>query len=167
MNKTVYDTGDVIAFADEDLIGKVFRTITKWHINHVGIMINPECMMESVVVQGVICVPVEKFLNRPGEKYLCKLNSDLRKKFDIESFNNFIQSAKGKKYDYLDVTLLGIDRYITPIDFKEDYSRFFCDELVIGALKAAGILDKNAHSAKFTSLDIFDLPIYSEKIKLN
>ncbi|EKE03638.1 MAG: hypothetical protein ACD_20C00174G0012 [uncultured bacterium] len=162
-----FESGDIIAFAEATFPGFVAKKIAKWPINHVGIMIDSKNMIESVIIEGVRIIAAEDLFCRAGEKYFCRLNNESREKFDLENFNNFIEKVKGKEYDYFQATLLAIDKFIHPISFKEDHSKIFCNELVAGALKAAKILDETVNTVKLTPPDIFYLPIFSEKMKID
>ncbi|OGI27424.1 MAG: hypothetical protein A2287_10785 [Candidatus Melainabacteria bacterium RIFOXYA12_FULL_32_12] len=164
--KIAFEAGDVIAFAEETIIGHFARLFTGWRINHVGILINSDTMIESVVIYGVRSVSFSEFIRRPGDKYLCKLTNDHRAKFKTQEFNKFVDESKNKKYDYFQATLLAINKFIYPITFKEDYSKLFCNELVAGALKAAGVLSEKVNVVALTPPEIFNLQIYSKKIKI-
>ncbi|MCM8535602.1 MAG: hypothetical protein NE334_06670 [Lentisphaeraceae bacterium] len=100
-----------------------------------------------------------------GEIWWLPLSDAARSKLDFRKMANFLMHSEGKEYDSPpEVIRAAIDTLDDSHSFKcwtyndEDFSAFFCSELVAAALEAAGVIeDINASEVTPTDLCRFDI----------
>lgn len=153
--------GDVVAFQGRGFISRAIRLWTWSRISHVGIVYDPETLVESTQMDdasGVRRVGLVDLANRyiaqGGRISLLPLSTLRRHRLGVKSMCGWLDSAIGRRYDYWQVA-----RLITPIwpQRPNDWS-LFCSELVAMAHRAGHLY--NVNPSEMTPADICRLRIY-------
>jgi hypothetical protein len=109
-----------------------------------------------------------------GDAWWLPLRQELREeKFDRQAFCNFLIKQEGKKYDKQQAAGSAIDVFdqlpfgLRGLGYnKEDFSRFFCSELVAAGLKVAGVIPPMINASEATPLDVCRWNIYEPEYYL-
>ena len=179
--------GDVIAFGGKGHFSEIIKFATFSTVSHVGVILQTKIpeddtgrffnqIIESTSLHGFNGVNISRFSDRlntyKGELWWLPLNNEIRNKsFDQKKFFNFLfNQAKDKKpYDMpqaiksaLDVTdKLPFDMH-GPMYNREDFSKFFCSELVAAGLEKAGSIG-NVNASEVTPIDLCRWSIYENR----
>ncbi len=196
-------SGDVIAFAGDDLLSGVVRLSTKSSVSHVGIawvqdqfsenqppkndadqpstpraigsidLINVDIIEAHplyfdrearTVKTGVQRNSLNKLIDHyRGQIWWLPLSPTKRQDFNFQKFIAFILENEQRAYDFVQAALAGLDLldHWGLTQTQEDYSKFFCSELVAAAFKTAGIIEQ-MNASEITPIDLCRLPIYAE-----
>ncbi len=184
-NKTEYnqirslmEPGDVIAFGGNCFMSDIFKWITRSCVSHSGVILQSKLMIGNTPQEGIFNQIIESTeykgflgvqINRlsqvinayDGDVWWLPLNPEIRKKLDLKFFYDFLIHQAGKPFDLSDATELMFDTFIHhQPNIKEDFSKFFCSELVVAGLEAGGALPA-MDSSDITPADLCKLNIYS------
>jgi hypothetical protein len=102
-----------------------------------------------------------------GELWWLPLAGQVREKLDLGKFFDFLFKQKGKKYDMPQAIGSGVDfmdRWHKLGWNEEDFSKFFCSELVAAGLEAGGAIPE-VNASEVTPIDICRWAIYRECIQ--
>lgn len=174
--------GDVLAFGGSSRFSGIIKMAIRAEVSHIGIVLQTQVkeddsgklcnyMIDSTSRQGVKIWRVQDRLDDyDGDVWWLILRQDLRdEKFDEHAFHDFLHNQKGKKYDKQQAAGSAIDLFDQvqlpfglrgPGYNKEDYSKFFCSELVAAGLKAAGIVAQTVNASEVTPIDLCRWNIY-------
>jgi hypothetical protein len=178
--------GDVIAFGGSSHFSGVIKFAIKAEISHVGVLLQTQVqdengeqfvnyIIDSTSRQGVAISRLSTRVNEyDGDVWWLPLRQDIREeKFDQQAFYEFLRSQKGKKYDRRQAARSAIDVFDQlpfglhgPGYNKEDFSRFFCSELVAAGLKAAGVVPTIVNASEVTPSDLCCWNIYASEYYL-
>jgi hypothetical protein len=153
-------------------------------VSHVGVILQTKVVedttdrffnqiIESTSLHGFNGVIISRFSERikeyKGDMWWLPLNDDIRKKrFNQKAFYDFlfIQARKRKKYDVPQAIKSAIDAIDElpcgmhgPGYNREDFSKFFCSELVAAGLEKAGAVGK-VNASEVTPIDLCRWKIY-------
>lgn len=109
----------------------------------------------------------ERIEGHLGEIWWLPLSEETREKLDLERFNQFLNEQLGKGYDSFQAVKSAWDDFEDAPLFgllthgKEDFSRFFCSELVAAGLEAGGAI-RNLNCSEVTPMDLCTFSIYQE-----
>ena len=174
--------GDVIAFGGKELFSTIIKGVTGSEtVTHVGIIVqstyrklsenSPErdfinMIMESGKYRERLCVFQELLSVRlqqyDGEMWWLRLREDIRERIDSEAFVQFLFLSHGRPYDIPQAIRAGMD-FADESGWtlnNEDFSRFFCSELVAAALEEAGVLE-DINASEVTPIDLCRYQIYN------
>jgi hypothetical protein len=182
--------GDVIAFGGKGHLSELIKFATLATVSHVGVILQTKVVdddtdrffnqiIESTSLHGFNGVTVSRFSDRlasyPGELWWLPLRRRLwKEKFDQKAFYNFLfnQAKERKEYDLpqaigsaldaLDQLPFGVHG---PGHNTEDFSRFFCSELVAAGLEAAGAVP-TINASEVTPIDLCRWKIYEPEYYL-
>lgn len=174
--------GDVIAFSGKKRFSRLIRLATRSIISHVGIVCQVGQsveVIESVSVKpesdggdtagGVQCRGLGKRAESyDGMMWWLPLNAAARARFDPEKFAEFLQSAKGKKYDMPQAIRAVLDLIDDNPFFdlstynQKDFNEFFCSELAAAALHAAGVIGA-INPSEVTPVNLCTFNIFEEE----
>ncbi len=164
--------GDVLAFSGHAAFSKVIKMVTRSSVSHVAIIAaggKPQPMITEATGQGVILSGMkDAVLNYPGEVWWLKLKRLVRKDVDIAKLVEFLSEHLGKPYDMpqaVKSSLDKIDALHGPLWNKEDFSAFFCSELVAGALEACGVVG-SLNASETTPIDVCRFAVYDNYFQL-
>ena len=108
-----------------------------------------------------------KLMYYEGDIWWLPLSAECRSRFDFSTMTNFLMHSEGKEYDSAPVV---ISAAIDALDGRftgglskneEDFSAFFCSELVSAALEAAKVME-NVNSSEVTPIDLCRFKIFAD-----
>ncbi len=178
--------GDVIAFGGKGRFSEIIKFATCADVSHVGVILQTQVVdsntdsffnqiIESTSLHGFNGVNVSRFSDRlatyEGDLWWLPLNEDLRRdRFDQAAFYQFLfnQAKERKEYDMPQAIGSVIDA-LDKLPFglhgpgynREDFSRFFCSELVAAGLEKAGSVGP-VNASEVTPIDLCRWSIYHD-----
>jgi len=153
-------------------------------VSHVGVILQSKLIIdeqpqhgffnqiiESTSLKGFSGVAISRLSDRlfsyGGEIWWLPLSAKIRKKLVVKEFYDFLLHQEHKKYDMPQAVKSALDAFdnmplIGSLTHNvEDFSRFFCSELVAAGLEAGkAILSLNA--SEVTPIDLCRFSIYEE-----
>lgn len=177
--------GDVIAFGGKGHLSEIIKFATFSDVSHVGVILQTKVVeddtgrffnqiIESTSLNGFNGVNISRFSDRlatyQGELWWLPLHDDVRSRMDAKKFYEFLfnQAKLRKPYDMpqaIKSSLDAIDQL--PFDAhgpgynKEDFSRFFCSELVAAGLEVGNAID-TVNASEVTPIDLCRWNIYKD-----
>lgn len=175
--------GDVIAFGGKGHFSEIIKFATFSSVSHVGVILQTKIteddtdrffnqIIESTSLNGFNGVNISRFSDRintyEGELWWLPLSEKIRTAFDTKCFYNFLfNQAKDKKpYDMPQAIKSAVDALDNlPFDIhgptfnKEDFSKFFCSELVAAGLEISGAIN-SVNTSEVTPIDLCRWNIY-------
>lgn len=170
--------GDVIAFAGKSHFSEIIKTVTRSQVSHVGVILQTQATYETgdqarvfnLIIEstkwkdfmGVDAIRLsDRLRDYQGQVWWLPLSKKLRqeRKFDLKKFFDFLYAQKGKPYDLKQAVNSALDALdkvlgqLCPTANAEDFSRFFCSELVAAGLEAGGMLPK-LNASEVTPIDL-------------
>ncbi len=170
--------GDVIAFSGTGFPSETVKLATRSVVSHVGIIVRVDraaegtfpIVMEASPIEGFSGVGIrdlgDRILHHPGNIWWLPLDLEQRRRLDQAALVKFLWEQDGKPYD----TVQAIN---SALDFRcevsglaqltaneENFDQLFCSELVIGGLKAGGLL-AGVNASELTPADLCQLAIYA------
>jgi len=175
--------GDVIAFSGKGNVSEVIKLFTKSEVSHVGVVyktkqvndVDPNrymnTLMESTSLDGFSGVIMTRLSDRvrdyDGNLWWLPLSQASRSKLDLSKFFDCLVKQEGKAYDTKQAIKSALDAldgapFLRGTTYnKEDFSKFFCSELVTAALEDAGVIN-NVNSSEVTPIDLCNFNIYDD-----
>jgi hypothetical protein len=174
--------GDVIAFGGKGHFSEIIKFATFSSVSHVGVILQTKIpednrffnqIIESTSLNGFNGVNVSRFSDRlntyEGELWWLPIRKKIREKsFDNKKFFDFLfnQAKERKPYDMPQAIKSAVDT-LDSLPFgvhgpgynKEDFSKFFCSELVSAGLEVAGAVG-SVNSSEVTPIDLCRWNIY-------
>lgn len=176
--------GDVIAFGGKGHFSEIIKFATFSDVSHVGVILQTRVVddatnrffnqiIESTSLNGFNGVNISRFSDRlatyEGELWWLPLREDIRNpKFDQKLFYDFLfnQARERKEYDMPQAIKSSLDA-LDNLPFgmhgpgynSEDFSKFFCSELVAAGLEAAGAVG-TVNASEVTPIDLCRWNIY-------
>lgn len=177
--------GDIIAFGGNSLFSKWAKLTTRSKVSHVAVVMQTQMrasqdtrffnqVIEATDYNGRSGVMVNRLSDRvqdyDGDIWWLPLGQPAREQFaqGEQAFFDFLFDQKGKKYDIWQLFGSAVD--VTddlPIlkslsKNSEDFSSWFCSELVAEALERAGVV-KGVNASEVTPVDICRFSIFADK----
>jgi len=174
--------GDVIAFSGKGNFSEIIKWATRSSVSHVGVILQSKLLIEgepqkgifnqvieSTSLNGFSGVSISRLSDRidkyDGDIWWLPLSDAVRTRLDCKAFYDFLLHQEKKPYDMpqavksaLDalekVPLLGASVYNI-----EDFSTFFCSELVAAGLEAGGAI-KSINASEVTPIDLCMFSLY-------
>lgn len=178
--------GDVIAFGGKGHFSEIIKFATFSSVSHVGVILQTKIpdddtgrffnqIIESTSLHGFNGVNVSRFSDRlntyDGELWWLPLNKKIREtSFNKKKFFNFLfnQAKERKPYDMPQAIKSAVDALDKlpfgvhgPAYNAEDFSKFFCSELVSAGLEVAGATG-SVNASEVTPIDLCRWNIYEE-----
>lgn len=172
--------GDVIAYSGKAEISHIIKWVTRSGVSHLSIVVQSKLLYENMTT------PADGFLNQvmeatgsgvhfsrlsdhmrfyDGEIWWLPLRADLRSKLDVQAMYDFLLHQEHKAYDVPQAIQAGLDRFEGPLGklthAQEDFSRFFCSELVAAALERGKIID-HLNASETTPADLVRFKIFAD-----
>ena len=176
--------GDVIAFGGKGHFSEIIKFATFSSVSHVGVILQtriPEDstnrffnqIIESTSLNGFNGVNISRFSDRlnayDGELWWLPIKKEIRyNSFDQKKFFDFLfnQAKDRKPYDMPQAIKSAVDALDNlpfgkhgPAYNKEDFSKFFCSELVSAGLEIAGATG-SVNASEVTPIDLCRWAIY-------
>jgi len=175
--------GDVIAFGGKGNFSEIIKWATRSGVSHVGVIMQSKMIVdgnvqpgffnqiiESTSLNGFSGVMISRLSDSvkryDGEIWWLPLSTAAHKKLKFKKFFDWCLHQKGKPYDTPQAVKSALDTLdqvpvIGGATYNvEDFSRFFCSELVAAALKKGGVI-KRINSAEVTPIDLCRFNLYS------
>lgn len=178
--------GDVIAFGGKGHFSEIIKFATFSEVSHVGVVLHTKIpadehgryfnqIIESTSLRGFNGVSVSRMSDRidsyEGELWWLPLQDEIRtSKFDQVKFYDFLfdKAQKRIEYDLPQAIKSAID-VLDNLPFgmhgpsynREDFSKFFCSELVAAGLEVAGAVD-TVNASEVTPIDLCRWNIYND-----
>ena len=177
--------GDVIAFGGKGHFSEIIKFATFSSVSHVGVILQTKVVeddtgkffnqiIESTSLNGFNGVNVSRFSDRldyEGEVWWLPLKKEIRESsFDQKKFFNFLfnQAKERKPFDTPQAIKSALDALDNlpfglhgPAYNKEDFSKFFCSELVSAGLEIAGAVG-SVNASEVTPIDLCRWNIYED-----
>ena len=175
--------GDVIAFGGKGHFSEIIKFATFSEVSHVGVILQTNIagddtgrffnqIIESASLNGFNGVNISRFSDRldyEGEVWWLPLKKSIRKnKFKQKKFYDFLfnQARMRKPYDMPQAIKSALDA-LDDLPFgmhgpgynSEDFSKFFCSELVSAGLEKAGAVG-SVNASEVTPIDLCRWKIY-------
>jgi len=168
--------GDLIFFTSKNYIAKIIQWATSSAINHVGIYLGDELILESQNDTGVSIREIQYYFNREGEVIQIGRVQNISEQ-DLEDIVLFAGENTGKRYDFFGllgiflkhiVKKLKLHRIITFYGENKinEQSSFWCSEFVGYVFLTKGIRFADHDISYLTPSEIFNSPII-KKIEEN
>lgn len=176
--------GDVIAFSGKGDFSEIIKWATRSNVSHVGVILQSKLLIADKIQDGIFNQVIESttlncfsgvIISRlsdrldtyDGEIWWLPIKKDIDDKMDKKKFYDFLIHQQRKEYDMpqaIKSALDVLDR--VPIiggatHNQEDFSRFFCSELVAAALEVAGAI-KNINASEVTPIDLCTFALYED-----
>ncbi|WP_243375276.1 hypothetical protein [Geotalea sp. SG265] len=173
--------GDVIAFSGKGNVSEVIKLFTKSEVSHVGVVYKTKqindsdpnryinTLMESTSLEGFSGVIMTRLSDRirdyDGNLWWLPLSQVSRSNLNVTKFFDFLVKQEGKAYDTKQAIKSALDAldntpFLRGTTYnKEDFSKFFCSELVAAALEEAGVIN-NVNASEVTPIDLCNFNIY-------
>lgn len=176
--------GDVIAFSGKANISELIKSVTLSDVSHVAVILQTKTLnddkegrffneiIESTTLNGAAGVRKTQLSEclsiYEGEVWWLPLAERIRKEcFNERKFYDFLFKQEGKDYDVWQAVKSGIDLLDSlpfgingPTLNKEDFSKFFCSELVAAAFERAGVTKVPINASEVTPIDLCRWRIY-------
>jgi len=176
--------GDVIAFGGKGNFSEIIKWATRSTVSHVGVILQSKLIIgehpqdgffnqiiESTSINGFSGVTISRLSDRlfsyGGEIWWLKLSAKTRKKLVVNEFYDFLLHQEHKEYDMPQAVKSALDAFdkmplIGNLTHNvEDFSRFFCSELVAAGLEAGQAIP-SLNSAEVTPIDLCRFNIFEE-----
>lgn len=177
--------GDVIAFSGKGDFSEIIKWATKSEVSHVGVILQSKLLIddqpqagyfnqviESTSLNGFSGVSIsrlrDRLINYDGQIWWLPLGDEVRNKMNLTAFFNFLLNQEHKLYDLPQAIKAGFDLLDKiPMLEKftrntEDFSRFFCSELVAASLEESGAIPR-INSSEVTPIDLCMFTIYQKE----
>ncbi|MDA8098999.1 MAG: hypothetical protein M0042_05180 [Nitrospiraceae bacterium] len=174
--------GDVIAFSGKGNFSEIIKWATRSTVSHVGVILQSKLMIdatpqagifnqiiESTSLNGFSGVTISRLSDRldtyDGDIWWLPLNKDVHDSMDKRRFYDFLIHQNRKQYDTPQAVKSALDALDNvPILGRathniEDFSRFFCSELVTAGLEAAGAIS-HINASEVTPIDLCSFALY-------
>lgn len=176
--------GDVVAFSGKGDFSQIIKWATRSSVSHVGVILqskllvdgNPQegifnQIIESTSLNGFSGVSISRLSDRidqyDGDMWWLPLGDHARSRLDFKRFYDFLLHQERKPYDMPQaiksaMDLLDRTPLLSGATYNiEDFSRFFCSELVTAALEKGGVIN-SINSAEVTPVDLCMFKLYSD-----
>lgn len=176
--------GDVIAFGGKGDFSQIIKWATRAAVSHVGVILQSRLLIggnpangffnqviESTSLNGFSGVAISRLSDRlatyPGEIWWLPLADGVRAAMDEQAFYNFLIHQDRKPYDVPQAVRSALDAFDAlpgigaATHNSEDFSRFFCSELVAAGLEAGSAVP-GLNASEVTPIDLCMFKIYQD-----
>lgn len=176
--------GDVIAFSGKGNFSEIIKWATRAPVSHVGVVLQSKLMIdgdpqagifnqiiESTSLNGFSGVTISRLSDRlatyDGEIWWLPLSQSVWNAMDKATFYNFLIHQERKEYDMPQAIKSALDALDNvPVLGNathniEDFSRFFCSELVAAGLEAGGAISR-INASEVTPIDLCSFALYED-----
>lgn len=180
--RSMMKAGDVIAFSGKGDFSELIKWATRGAVSHVGVILQSQLIIdgnsqsgifnqiiESTSLNGFSGVTISRLSDRldtyEGEIWWLPLSDKTQSSMDKKKFYDFLIHQERKKYDMpqaIKSALDALDNFTASGNFthnQEDFSRFFCSELVAAGLEASGAI-ANINASEVTPIDLCSFSLF-------
>lgn len=174
--------GDMIAFSGKGNFSEIIKWATRASVSHVGVILQSNLLIagepqagmfnqiiESTSLNGFSGVSISRLSDRldtyDGEIWWLPLRQTIWNEMDKTKFYNFLIHQERKEYDMPQAVKSALDALDqVPVLGRatkniEDFSRFFCSELVTAGLEAAGAIS-HINASEVTPIDLCHFSLF-------
>lgn len=174
--------GDVIAFSGKGNFSEIIKWATRAPVSHVGVILQTKLLIdgdpqtgifnqiiESTSLNGFSGVSISRLSDRldtyDGEIWWLPLGQSTRASMDAKKFYDFLIHQERKEYDMPQAIKSALDALdnvpvIGNVTHNiEDFSRFFCSELVAAGLEASGAIS-HINASEVTPIDLCSFSLF-------
>ena len=174
--------GDIIAFSGKGNFSEIIKWATRAPVSHVGVILQSKLMIdgdpqsgifnqiiESTSLNGFSGVSISRLSDRldtyDGEIWWLALSDSIWGAMDKKKFYDFLIHQERKEYDMPQAIKAALDALDNvPVlgnatHNVEDFSRFFCSELVAAGLEAAGAIS-HVNASEVTPIDLCSFSLF-------
>jgi hypothetical protein len=168
--------GDVIAFSGKGNFSEIIKWATRASVSHVGVILQSKLLIEgepqegyfnqiieSTSLNGFSGVSISRLSDRiathEGEIWWLPLSDAVKKKIDLKKFYDFLIHQERKPYDMPQAIKSALDAFdntflLSGLTYNiEDFSKYFCSELVAAGLEAGGAIG-SINASEVTPIDL-------------
>lgn len=179
--------GDVIAFGGKGQFSDIIKWATRSTVSHVGVIMQSKLLVEKTLQEGIFNqiiestslkgfsgVSISRLSDRlyayDGEIWWLPLSDTIYSNLNKKDFYDFLLHQERKPYDMPQAIKSALDAMDNiPLlsgltKNAEDFSSFFCSELVAAALEAGGAIS-HLNASEVTPADLCMFAIYQEQYK--
>lgn len=176
--------GDIIAFSGKGNASDIIKWATRSSVSHVAVVLKSKIfinndtendffneIIESTSVNGYSGVLrsrlSDKLKEYDGEAWWLPLSDTVKDNLNLRNFYDFLLNQDKKPYDLpqainSSLDILDKNSLISSVTYNiEDFSRFFCSELVVAGLEAGGVIN-SINSSEVTPIDLCMFSIYQQ-----
>jgi hypothetical protein len=176
--------GDVIAFSGKGNFSEIIKWATRANVSHVGVILQSNLLIagasqkgmfnqiiESTSLNGFSGVSISRLSDRldtyEGEIWWLPLRRSVWDEMDKNKFYNFLLHQERKEYDMPQAVKSALDALDNvPVVGRathniEDFSRFFCSELVAAGLEAGGAIAQ-INASEVTPIDLCSFSLFED-----
>ena len=178
--------GDVIAFGGKGHFSQLIKWATHGGISHVGVILQSQILLEepptatveprffnllieSTSLNGFAGVTINRLSERieayDGELFWLPLSDEVRERIDLVKFYDWLLNTAGREYDTPQAIKSAID-ILDKIPLigglthnREDFTKFFCSELVAAGLEVAGAV-RSINASEVTPMNLCQFKLY-------
>lgn len=174
--------GDVIAFSGKGDFSQIIKWATRAPVSHVGVILQSKLLIdgepqsgmfnqiiESTSLNGFSGVTASRLSDRldtyDGEIWWLPLRQSIWNIMNKKSFYDFLLHQERKEYDMPQAVKSALDA-LDKVPFAgkathntEDFSKFFCSELVAAGLEAGGAIS-HINASEVTPIDLCSFSLY-------
>ena len=177
--------GDVVAFGGKGNFSQIIKWATRSSVSHVGVIVQSRMIVggktqpgffnqviESTSLDGFSGVVIGRLSDRVdlyrGEMWWLPLSPEARANLKPKKFFDWCLHQKRKKYDVPQAIKSSLDNLdkvslIGPTTHNvEDFSKFFCSELVAAALEKGGVIQQ-INASEVTPIDLCMFNLFRAK----
>lgn len=167
--------GDLLAFKGTGFWSRLIQCVTKARVTHVGLAVTireRQCIIEAREMRGVRVFPLREYLRANSRVYWYELDdeSSVSRKALVDYCFNVWGARYARAWQFLRSWGLVSKAWANRMRLPEDVddNRFFCSELVLAALQAAGYTGDGyeTEAAKASPGDIVELTCFRPRGRL-
>lgn len=167
--------GDVIAFSGKGDVSNIIKWATRSQVSHAACILQsklllggtPQAGMLNQIIESTAPLGVsisrlsERLAGYQGEAWWLPLSLEVRARMNGSKLFDWLLHQERRPYDWPQAIASGIDLFGGAIiRAQEDFARFFCSELIAGALEAAGAV-ASLNASEVTPADLCAFRIYA------
>lgn len=176
--------GDVIAFSGKGNFSEIIKWATRSDVSHVGVILQTKLLIdgetqagmfnqiiESTSLDGFSGVTISRLSDRlatyDGEIWWLPLRRSIHEKMDKVKFYDFLIHQEHKAYDIPQAIKSALDALDKVAGIgqltrnEEDFTRFFCSELVTAAIEFAGGIE-SINASEVTPADLCSFTLFED-----
>ncbi len=174
--------GDVIAFSGSGRTSNIIKRFTRSTVSHVGAVLRrTEAdmveLIESTSLMGSVGVQINLLSERLDHyggncpAWWLPLRQEVRIELDMDKWHTFMLRTVGRGYDFEQAAKSGVDVFDRTPFLKrltlanEDFTEFFCSELVAAALEDGGGIGE-VNASEITPADLCKWDIFEEAVQV-
>jgi len=167
--------GDVIAFGGSHTASNIIKWATRSTVSHTAVILQTKLLIDQEPQAGMINQIIEStsagvatsrlsdsINHYQGNVWWLPLSTPTRKDLSLKKFYDFLLCQEHKPYDLPQA----ISAWFDELDAcgatknREDFSKFFCSELVAAGLEEGGAIHQ-VNASEVTPIDLCMFRIYS------